>query len=213
VESTIRILIVDDHVLFREGLAGMLAGEPDFEVIGLSGGVDDALQQIAASTPDVVILDIDLPGRRGGELLEVLPPDCGSKVLLVTAVADAWEVAGLLKLRARGAFSKTSDCRSLAQAIRTVSSGSLYLDQFFLSALIAAVEASKTPEADDTFTDRERQILEHVCAGLGNKEIADRLMITEASVKAGLQRLFAKFNVRSRAQLVASTAARIPYHH
>jgi two-component system nitrate/nitrite response regulator NarL len=202
-ESVIRLLIVDDHALFRQGVARLLAEEPGFQVVGQCGSVEDAVAAVQQSPVDVVLLDIDLPGRPAADIFSLLPPETACAVLLVTAVTDHGEIARLLRKGARGVFSKSTDASRLPDAIRQVFTGENWIDRVYLEAFIAAA-ASGLPESDGPLpSSRERDVLSLVGRGLSNKQIADELGFSEPAVKAALQRLFRKFGVGSRAQLVA----------
>ncbi|HXJ40668.1 MAG TPA: response regulator transcription factor [Bryobacteraceae bacterium] len=203
----IKLVIVDDQSLFRSALFTMLKLESDFEVVGQCADVERAVSVIAEARPDVVLLDVDLNGRTGGELLNAMPPGCEkTKVLLVTGVSDPAEIAVILQKGAQGAFSKSSESTDLPAVIRRIAAGEQWVDPIYLSRFVSAfVRSSGAPEGHH-FSDREREILTWVCRGLSNKEIAAKLMISEAAVKAGMQRLFQKYGVRSRAQLIAVTS-------
>jgi len=210
VGDRIRILIVDDQALFSNALGSLLGKEGDLEVIGQCSDLDKAALLIADEQPDIVLLDVDLKGRTGGELLDMLPPGFATpRIVVVTAVEDASQVAAILQKGARGAVSKSAQSTDLPAVIRRVMGGEIWIDPFFLSSFVSAsVRSSATPDGHH-FSDREREILSWVCRGLGNKEIASKLSISEAAVKAGMQRLFQKYGVRSRAQLIAVTSGNL----
>ncbi len=205
-DKEIRILIVDDHALFRHGLARLLAEEPGFQVVGQCTTVDEALQTVPDARPDAVLLDVDLPGRPAGDLLDFLPPDAGCVTLLVTAATNGSEIARLIRRGAKGAFSKATDSARLPGAIRRVVSGEVWVDQIYLDGFIGAAADAPEESEDPAPSQREREVLVLVSRGLSNKQIADRLHFSEAAVKAALQRLFRKFGVSNRAQLVAVSA-------
>jgi two-component system nitrate/nitrite response regulator NarL len=207
-ETNIRVLIVDDHALFRQGLARLLDGEPGFKVVGQCSTVDEAAQAACTSRPHVVLLDVDLPGRAAGDFFELLSPDISCVTLLVTAVLNHGEIARLLRLGAKGAFSKSTDSSRLPSAIRQALAGEIWVDQVYLKGFIAAAAtAPATAEIDAPApSGREREVLALICCGLSNKQIADELSFSEPTVKAALQRLFRKFGVSNRAQLLAVSA-------
>jgi two-component system, NarL family, nitrate/nitrite response regulator NarL len=199
-----RLLLVDDHVLFREGLSRLLASEPDCDVVGTCGSSAEALQILKSTKVDVVLLDYDLNQDRGAHLIAAAHRGgFTGKILMVTAGMSAKESSGVLKLGVSGIILKHNPPGSLAMAIRRVASGELWLDPKIVQLM--ADEVHQAPEeapANLSLTDRERQVLQGVFEGLANKEIATRLGITEGAVKSGLQQLFQKTHVRTRSQLV-----------
>lgn len=205
-ETHIRVLIVDDHALFRQGLARLLDGEPGFEVVGQCATVEEAVQAASTSRPDVVLLDVDLPGRAAGDFFDLLSPDVSCVTLLVTAVLNHGEIARLLRRGAKGVFSKATDASRLPDAIRQTIAGEVWVDQVYLKGFIDAAAAAPAEIDVPSPSDREREVLALICRGLSNKEIADKLGFSEPAVKAALQRMFRKFGVCNRAQLLAVSA-------
>jgi DNA-binding NarL/FixJ family response regulator len=199
-----RLLLVDDHVLFREGLSRLLASEPDCEVVATCGSSAEALQILKGASVDVVLLDYDLNQGRGAQLIAAARrAGFAGKILMVTAGMSAKESSGVLKLGVSGIILKHNPPGSLATAIRLVASGELWLDPKIVQLM--ADEVQQGPDeapANLTLTERERQVLQGVFEGLANKEIAARLGISEGAVKSGLQQLFQKTHVRTRSQLV-----------
>ncbi len=199
----VRLLIVDDHVLFREGLARLLGAEPDFEVVGECASVEEALAILAQAPVDVVLLDIDLGARRGTELLvQARRRGLTCRVLVVTAGLDDAEAAQLVREGASGIFLKHGSPAVLAKSIRRVMEGEASIDQRLLSSLVGLEPSRGEEERRATLTDRERDVLRGVFEGQANKEIAAHLGISESSVKGALQQLFHKTGVRTRSQLV-----------
>jgi two-component system, NarL family, nitrate/nitrite response regulator NarL len=202
--KTIRLLIIDDHALFREGVARLLQSEPGFEVIGQCGSGTEAVPIIKSlGEIDVVLLDLDLGRERGTDFLDRLQNmRFGGKVLLVTAGVNDSEVPILIRKGIAGVFLKHGSPASLIQGIRETVEGKALFAQDMLRR---ALELTDVPNADQPasqLTEREREVLSFVLEGLANKQIADRLEISEVAVKASLQRLFAKTGVRTRGQLV-----------
>ncbi len=201
-DSRIRILIVDDHALFREGLARLLGSEPDFEVAAHCSSVAEGLAALASAPVDLVLLDVDLGDERGLDfLLRARRGGYQGPLLVVTAGVGENEARRLIEQGAAGVFLKQDSAQLLAQGIRTVSEGRAWIDQRQLAAL---VNPRPTPGAagPKALTDRERDVLRGVFDGLANKEIAARLRASESAVKALLQQLFRKTGVRTRGQLV-----------
>ena len=201
--NRIRILIVDDHTLFRESVARLLAAEPDFEIAGLCASADDALQLIAKTPVDVVLLDYDLGDGKGTDFLaNARNLGFQGRILVVTAGVTEMEAAGMIRQGIAGILRKHCSPDTLAQSIRDVSAGKEYFEPGYLRSVLVGVTEVQREYRRKKLTERERQVLQYVFEGLANKEIAVRLEVSESSVKATLQQLFAKTGVRTRSQLV-----------
>jgi two-component system, NarL family, nitrate/nitrite response regulator NarL len=198
----IQILLIDDHALFREGLARLLEAEPDFRLVANCTSVDEALRSLSKNQIDVVLLDFDLGLQRGHEFLErARDRGFAGRILIVTAGMSDHDAVEALRLGAAGIFLKHSPTALLAKSIRRVMDGEPWLDARYLGALVEARDKPHRPRSTK-FTERETAVLRGVFRGLANKEIADSLKISETSVKAALQQLFEKTGVRTRGQLV-----------
>lgn len=198
----IRILVVDDHALFREGLARLLGGEAGIEVAAHCATAAEGLLSLASKPVDVVLLDADLGDERGLDFL-VAARRTGftGPVLIVTAGLAQADAARLIGAGAAGIFLKEGSAQQLANAIRTIADGRAWIDQRWLTTLVGS-RPSQHAESSGGLTDREREALRGVLDGLANKEIAVRLGVSESAVKATLQQLFHKTGVRTRSQLV-----------
>lgn len=200
--ARIRILLVDDHALFREGLARLLASEPDFEVVAHCASVGEAIKALAANPVHLVLLDVDLGNERGLDfLLRSRQEGYAGPVLVVTAGMVESEAALLIGQGAAGIFLKRDSTQLLAEGIRTVASGRAWIDQAYLASLVGGRPAGP-PAGPEDLSDRERAVLRGVFDGLANKEIAARLQMSESSIKGILQQMFHKTGVRTRSQLV-----------
>lgn len=201
--NKIRILLLDDHALFREGLARLLGMEPDFELLVPCASVDEALRVLDTTEVDIVLLDYDLGVETGSRLIfRAVELGFGGKVLVVTAGLSDGEAAELLRLGVAGIFLKHSAPGLLSTAIRKVMEGEAWLDQRFLRVLLSGPPTANADERPPRLSEREREVLRAVLEGQANKEIAGRLRVSESSVKATLQQLFLKTGVRTRSQLV-----------
>jgi two-component system nitrate/nitrite response regulator NarL len=206
-----RILIVDDHALFRESLARLLAAEPGLVVVAHKASVEEALDCVRASPVDLVLLDVDLGSERGLDFLRrARASGFQGRVLVVTAGLGREDALALLAKGAAGIFFKEASSALLARAIARVMAGEAWIDQRYLTSL-AALRASGEGTRHVGFSQRERDVLRGVFAGLANKEIGAGLQISESSVKATLQQLFEKTGVRTRSQLVRVALER--YRH
>jgi DNA-binding NarL/FixJ family response regulator len=198
-----KILLVDDHLLFRESVARLLSVESDLDVIAQAGSASEAAEKATRLRPDLVLLDFDLGDTDGLDFIRSFrAQNAKSKVLLVTAGVDDAAASELIRLGVSGIFTKHSSPAQLVAAIRSVLAGRVWLEQDRLSRIIASEKSHPVTPLNEQFTAREQQVLSLVFEGLANKEIASRLGISESSVKAALQQLFEKTGVRTRAQLV-----------
>jgi two-component system, NarL family, nitrate/nitrite response regulator NarL len=191
----IRILLIDDQALFREGAARFFGAQPEFEVVGKTGLVDEALAILASRPVDVALVDIDLGDRRGTEFL-VRAREAGysGPVLVLTGGISDREKKILLAHGVAGVVLKTSSLDLLMDAVR------LAAGRTNTSAPLPAQPVRRRDRK--ALTERERDVLRAVFDGHSNKEIAASLDISETSVKAALQQLFDKTGVRTRGQLV-----------
>jgi DNA-binding NarL/FixJ family response regulator len=199
------ILIVDDHSLFRESVARLLNSESDFEVVGDCGTIQEALRVIANARVDLVLLDFDLGQQTGINFFtEARHIGFQGKVLIVTAGLTEDQGADMMLQGAAGIFMKHSSAAALSQGIRQVMSGRVWIEQEYLRTIfkvpLGRREGSR-PESPK-LNEREHRVLNGILEGLSNKQIGDRLGISESSVKATLQQLFDKAGVRTRSQLV-----------
>jgi len=203
-QKSIHVLLIDDHALFRESVARLLQSEPGFEVVAHCGSSTEALQIIESSKKiDIVLLDLDLGQERGTNFLDALRnTQFNGKVLLVTADVSDSEVPTLIRKGISGVFMKHGSPALLIQGIRETMEGRALFGQDLLRRALERAEAPGPDQRRSKLTERERQVLSFVFEGLANKQIADRLQISETAVKATLQQLFAKTGVRTRSQLV-----------
>jgi DNA-binding NarL/FixJ family response regulator len=198
----IRIALLDDHVLFAQGLARLLAPEPDLELVGHHTHPQQALAAFEREPFDLLLLDVDLGNASGTDFLAQLSiHSCSLRVLVLTAGVTESEMRRLFELGAAGICFKDQPLETLARAIRAVMSGEAWMDQRSL-AVLARSSAASTAPATRPFSDRERRVLRGVLEGLANKEIGAQLRLSESSIKAVLQQLFEKTGVRTRSQLV-----------
>jgi len=203
-QKTIRLLLIDDHELFRESVARLLQAEPGFEVVAHCGSGREALQIMKSGQDvDIVLLDLDLGKENGSEFLDCLHGlRFAGKVLLVTAGVNDSEVPGLIRKGISGVFLKHGSPALLVQGIREASEGKAVFGADMLRKALEAEGVRSSEHHQSKLTERERQVLSFVFEGLANKQIADRLQISETAVKACLQQLFSKTGVRTRSQLV-----------
>lgn len=200
VTEGIRILLIDDHTLFRESLARLLATEAGLRVAGHCATVAEGVRALAEVDVDVVLLDYDLGDEVGTNLLGQLgAAGQGTKVMIVTAGMGANATLHAANAGVAGIVLKHSDPRHLVEAIRRVAAGETWWDPGILRL---ATEPAESAPVRVALTERQRQVLRCILDGLTNKEIAARIEVSETSVKASIQELFSKAGVRTRSQLV-----------
>jgi two-component system nitrate/nitrite response regulator NarL len=202
---SVRVLLVDDHALFRESVARFLNSEAGFDVVAHCGSGIEALQIVKSSSSviDIILLDLDLGQETGLEFLDGLRNvKFAGKVLLVTADVSDSEVLALIRRGVSGVFMKHESPALLIQAIRETMNGKATFGQDLLRRALEKTEAYNANQGHSRLTEREKQVLSLVFEGLANKQIAAQLNISETTVKACLQHLFAKTGVRTRSQLV-----------
>ena len=202
--GTIRIVIADDHAVLRESLAALLNTQPDFHVEGGASNGQEALAQVQRHHPDVLVLDLFMPGSDGFEVLRTLDR-AGSRVAAVVLTGSESELdyAQVVKLGGRGLVLKSDGPERLFTAIRTVANGELaFSDELAQQVLTTMTAETKTSTNTlSRLSERERQIAYYVARGLKNKDIGSALSISENTVKRHLQSIFTKTGSRDRLEL------------
>ncbi|MBZ5606774.1 MAG: response regulator transcription factor [Acidobacteriia bacterium] len=199
---TINLFLVDDHAMFREGLAQVLAKEPGFQVVGQSASSKEALGLLGRSGATIVLLDVDLGAERALDfVLEAKKKGFEGQILIVTAGVSGPEAVQLVQAGVAGILHKQHSTRELSNAIRQVASGEVCLEQDYLTALFRSVDRTRE-QGRPRLTEREKIVLRSIFQGLSNKDIGARLDISEGAVKFSLRQLCQKVGVRTRAQLV-----------
>ncbi len=201
----IHIVIADDHTLFREGLAGIISGTEDFEVVGQAGTTQEAVQLARDLLPDIILLDIDMPG--GGLdaariVAEELPV---TRIVVLTSSEEDDHLIGALKIGARAYILKGVAARELIRILRAVWAGESYVPPMLAASLLlemreAGSQQKQSTSPLDELTPRERQILEGLAAGLSNKEIGEQLFLSEKTVKHYMTNILQKLQVRNRVE-------------
>jgi two-component system nitrate/nitrite response regulator NarL len=220
--APIRILVVDDHTLFRRGLTALLATQPRFAVVGEAGDAGEAHRRAADLQPDVILLDNHLPGVQGVDaiqgLREVAPR---ARILMLTVSEDGATLAHALQRGASGYLLKTVDSDVLASAIERAVRGESTISPEMTGKLVSAFQAMQArqgaPEADtaalpadpvNLLSPREQQILAEIALGASNKEIARTLGIAETTVKIHVQHILRKLSLSSRVQAAVYATTR-----
>ncbi len=196
----IRILLADDHTITREGTRRLLEAEADFAIAGEAADGDETIRLAEQLRPDVLVLDVSMPGRDGIAVARELRVRCPeTKIVVLTGHGDNPRYArALLRLGVHGYLAKTVAARELVAAIRSVAAGGRCLQ----SEIVGLVKAAAEVRASDLPTARELEVLRLVAAGLRNRDIAQRLGTSERTVQFHLGNLFTKFRATSRTELV-----------
>jgi len=208
----IKILVVDDHPLLRQGLVTMLQKWPDFEIVGEAISAKDSIEKTREYRPDVVLMDIRMPGGSGIEgitaIHELMPEVKG---LVLTVSDDEDDLFSAMKAGAKGYLLKNTELDSLVDAIRLVDKGEVIVSSIMASRLIAEFQqpgAGHRSKDSDELSPREKEAMQLVAQGSSNKEIARQLFISETTVKAHLRSILEKLQVKNRAEAVAKAIAK-----
>lgn len=204
-ESPIRVVVADDHSLFRQGLCALLQGEEDILVVGEASTGVAAQKTVAETRPDVVLMDINMPVTDGvSATREILRAQPTVGVIILTMHPEESHLFQALRAGARGYLLKTSKASDVVAAVRAVHSGASLMDPVMTAKVIDEFsrlsEQASPREGIGSLTDIEVKLLRLLAAGLSNKEIAERLSYAERTIKNRLSVLFSKINVRDRTQ-------------
>ena len=208
--DTIRILIADDHALFREGLRALFAALPDIDVVGEAAEGEGAIAQVEASKPDVVLMDINMPGLNGIEATRrILSTHPNLGIIMVTMLEDDASVFSAMRAGARGYVLKGAHHDEILQAIRAVAAGQAVFGPAiaarmmnFFQGLNHAPQTGVSAAAFPELTEREREVLTLIAQGVSNKEIAEKLFISMKTVSNHITNIFSKLQVADRAQAI-----------
>lgn len=202
----IRVLLADDHTLFREGLRALLSSVPETEVVGEAASGQEAVRAAETLQPDVVLMDIQMPGLNGIEAtrrIVATSPHAG--VIVVTMFEDDDSVFAAMRAGARGYVLKGADQEEMLRAIRAVARGEALFGPAIASRLMSYFTAPRPAAAAQLFpelTDREREVLGLIAQGYNNEEIARRLVLSQKTVRNHVSNIFSKLQVADRAQAI-----------
>lgn len=213
---TIRILLVDDHTLFRSGLKALLSRQPDFEIVGEASDGLEGVKLAEQLKPDLVLLDLDMPVMSGTEALaQMLASNRELPVVMLTVSEDAEDLKEAFVLGARGYLVKNIDAEYLVNSVRQVVAGESVMSPEMTSKFVNGIRAKHLslmpevrPETVKSLTERERQILGCLAQGASNREMANLLNMSESTLKAHLQRIMRRFDFSSRVQAAVFAAER-----
>jgi DNA-binding NarL/FixJ family response regulator len=198
----VRVVIADDHPVFREGMRAILAGLPDVEVVGTAADGDEAVARTAELAPDVVVMDLHMPGRNGIEATRAIR-DAGSaaEVLVLTMLEDDASVTAALRAGARGYLVKGAEREDVARALQTVARGQVFLGAEVAGAAIARLSGAGG-EPFPELSPREREVLDLLARGLTNAAIAERLVLSGKTVRNHVSNVLMKVGAADRAAAI-----------
>ena len=197
----IRVLVADDHPLFRQGVVHALGAEPGLTVVGEASSGEEALRLACELLPDVVLLDISMPGCGGLVAVEKITTACpATTIVMLTVSEDKDKLLAAFKAGASGYVLKGVAARELAAVLRSARCGEVYVSPSLASEMLVSLTRGKAPDPLQELTDREREILRLIGAGLTNREIGDRIFLSEKTIKHYVTNILQKLQVRSRVE-------------
>ena len=202
--NRIKIAVVDDHPLFREGVMRSLSDIPEFEMVGEGGSRQDAVRIVRDLCPDVMLMDISMPGNGLEAIRDALDQCPELKIVMLTVSETSEDISKALRLGAKGYVLKGVGSRGLADVVRTVAAGESYVSPALSARLIAGLSNLPDPEEKEDplaeLTEREHEVLQLVASGLSNKRVARELDLHEKTVKHHMTRILSKLKVTNRTE-------------
>ncbi len=197
----LRVLVADDHPLFREGVVHSLSSEEDIEVVAEASSGEGAVRLATELMPDLVVLDLDMPKGGGIAATRQIAASCpATAILILTVSEDPDDLLQALKAGARGYVLKGVPAHGLVHAVRAVTGGEVYVTPTLASSILHEMTREETVDPFDRLTPREREILELVAEGHTNREIGEQLYLAEKTVKHYMTNVLQKLHVRSRVE-------------
>jgi two-component system, NarL family, nitrate/nitrite response regulator NarL len=200
----IRVLVVDDHALFRSGVIALLSRQPDIQVVGEAADGLEGIKRAKELAPDILLMDLHMPGTSGKEAIGLLAEEVpAAKVMMLTVSEDAQDLLDCLRAGATGYLLKNTNIDALIDSLRRAFEGDSVVSPGMTSKLVQGVLAPRVDAAAsalDSLSGREREVLQQVAAGASNKEIARRLDLAESTVKIHVQHILRKLHLQSRVQ-------------
>ncbi len=209
--NPIRVLLVDDHAIVRQGVRSVLTNHPDIQIVGEAENAATLFATLGSSQPDVVLLDVRMPGQNGIEITQRVKREHPEiKVIVLSTYDDDEFLLGALRAGAEGYLLKSASAEVLASSIRQVAAGERLLSPTLVGKLMREFQemAKEQARADSGLTDQELAVVKMIAAGATNKEIAEKLYWSEVTVKRKVQDILEKMGVANRAQAVAEAAKR-----
>jgi DNA-binding NarL/FixJ family response regulator len=199
----VRLVVVDDHALFRAGLVNLLAQMPEFEVIGEAGDGRQALDQVQQKKPDVVLLDVNMPVMGGVETVEALKEDNGLRILMLTISKHDEDLFGAIAAGADGYLLKSSEPEELRRAILLVSEGKSVLSPDVTRRVLQMVGSGKDLYSEVGLSEREKEVLDCLARGMTTAQVAEELFISDNTVKTHVRHILEKLEASNRAEAVS----------
>jgi two-component system nitrate/nitrite response regulator NarL len=197
----LRLVVIDDHTLFRRGLIALLAREPGFAVVAEAADGFEGIKAVGATKPDVVLLDLNMPGISGVEAIGAMRKEVpDAHIVMLTVSEDAGDLLAALRAGACGYLLKNIDSEFLVAAIRRAADGDSVVSPEMTGKLVEQIRLRDKPAPADALSGREREILQHLARGMSNKEIARALDVAESTVKIHVQHILRKLDLASRVQ-------------
>ena len=204
--ASIRLLIVDNHTLFRQGLVSLLQSEPGFEVTGEASSGEEALHVVPELRPDVVLMDVKMPGIGGVEATRrLIDSNPDTRVMMLTVSEEEESLFAAIQAGARGYILKNADAAELLEAIQRVHSGEAMLSPAPPPRLLQVLQSGGIPAplAELPLTSREQDVFQLLAQGASNRQIAETLTITENTVKTHVRNVLEKLELHSRSEVAA----------
>lgn len=197
-EHKVKVVVVDDHPLFREGVVHALRANEDFDVVGEGTTADEALRLVMDFEPDVLLLDMKLPGGGLQAIEAIVASGSRTNIVMLTVVDDQETIAKAMKTGARGYLLKGTGGNELTESVKVVARGDLYITPQLIGMLIGRISDGEQKAKSVEFTEREEQVLTLLSRGMSNKQIAFQLNLSEKTVKYYITHVLKKLNVRNR---------------
>jgi two-component system, NarL family, nitrate/nitrite response regulator NarL len=199
--NVLEILVVDDHPMFRQGVVNSLQTMEDFKVVSEAASGEEALALALALMPDVVLLDVSMPGWNGIVTAEKIALACPAvTIVMLTASEDKDKLLAALKAGARGYVLKGVSAKELGEVIRSTHAGEVYVSASLASEILVSLTKTKAPDPLQELTDREHEILQLVGTGLTNRAIGERISLSEKTIKHYVTNILQKLQVRNRVE-------------
>lgn len=205
--DAIRVLVADDHTLFRRGLMGLLNEQPDIQPVGEAPSGPEAVRLCAQLRPDVVLLDVHMPEGGGVEAVRALKQSIGARVLMLTVSEKDEDLLGAIQAGADGYLLKSAEPDQLCQAIRQVAAGQAILSPEVTARVMRVAAGARSQRAEVSLSRREGEILAALARGATTGEIAAQLVISESTVKTHVRHILEKLGASNRAEAVGRAAA------
>lgn len=199
--NQISILVVDDHPLFRQGVVAALKGEADFDVVGETASGEEALAMAQSLLPKVILLDVNMAGWNGIVTAEKISIACpATAIVMLTMADDRDKLLAAFKAGARAYVLKGVSAHELARVVRSAAAGEVYVSQSLAGEMLVSLTQGKAPDPLQELTERERSILALIGNGFTNREIGEKIFLSEQTIKHYVTNILQKLQVRSRVE-------------